>query len=79
MASTRASSEDRVGGIADRQHHREGADDGDRHRDQGISVVRSFAEEQEHHDATSTKASTRVRITSLMVDVTKTVVSKNRL
>ena len=68
---------DGVGRIADRQHHREGADDRHRHGDQRDQRRPQLAEEQEDHQATRTKASTSVRTTSSIVEVTKTVVSKN--
>ena len=42
---------DRVGGIAEREQHRERADQADRHRDGRDDGRAQAAEEQEHHDA----------------------------
>ena len=39
-----------VGGVADHQHHREGADDRHRHGHEGNQRRAQLAEEQEHHD-----------------------------
>ena len=68
---------DGIGRIADEQHHREGADD--RHRDgkEGDEVVRHLPRNMNTTTATRMIATTRVRITSLMVAVTKTVASQN--
>ena len=40
----------RIGGIAHRQQHREGADQADRHRHRGNDRGAQIAEEQEDHD-----------------------------
>jgi len=65
------------GRIANEQHHRKSADDGNRHGDEREQRHPEPAEKDEDHDSHKHDGDREVRTTSVIVALTKTVESKN--